>query len=338
MTKVTETIMPLRRVWKPLIEQMKQLTLMLILTLSVTGAANAATIVTQNETINGTILSQSEALVTIRKADGQPVIIARKDIRQILDDNGVQVWQAGQPVQAAATAQPPKAGGEPLLNFAAKSVVIDFFAGAAFGGFYSEENRFIDAHNIYVLYSDGSRQNAKTSMFQVGLGVNFQSYSSARWSWLFSYVFRSTQQNIRTGDGSKYESKTLASSVATTFHALMFGRELHFYPGDGGSSIDLAAQLGYEFGKYAPLASYNEVRTKLTPVPQLYDIATSVAVHGPTARLGTGITFRGTNWQLRLFGYYQIAYTFAAERIWAAVEKNTLVHDIYGGVSVGYGF
>ncbi len=316
---------------------MKGLVFLFSSLLLATTLTHAATVVTQKEKITGTIVSQSEALLTIRQTDGKPVIVQRKDVLQIFDDKGELVWQAGQPAAAPQGAAAAKSGG-PLLNFAAKSVILDFFAGTSLGGFYSEENRFIDAHGIYMAYSDGSRQNANVSMFQVGIGVNYQSYDSARWSWLFSYLYRSTQQNIRVGDGKKYESKNLADAVITTFHGLMFGREVHFYPGDGGSSFEFTAQMGYEFGNYAPLASYNVVRTQLTPVPQLYNLPGSVTVHGPTARLGTGFTFRGTNWQLKLFGYYQIAYTFAAEQIWTAVPKNTVLHDVYGGISVGYGF
>ena len=115
----------------------------------------------------------------------------------------------------------------------------------------------------------------------------------------------------------------------------MFGREVHFYPGDGGSSFDFIGQIGYEFGSYTPLASYNAASSQLS-VSKI--TLPDVTVHGPTARLGTGFTFRGTNWQLRLFGYYQIAYTFASDQIWTAVPKNTILHDVYGGVSVGYGF
>lgn len=316
---------------------MKRLSILLILGIFAAPLAHAATVVTQKEKITGTIVSQSEAIIMIKQADGKPIAIQRKNVLQILDDKGELVWQAGQPAAAPqpATAAKP---GEPLLNFAAKSVILDFFVGTSLGGFYSEENRFIDALGIYMAYADGSRQSANTGMLQFGLGVNYQSYDSARWSWLFSYLYRSTQQNIRVGDGKKYENKTLADSVVTTFHGLMFGREVHFYPGDGGSSFDFTGQVGYEFGNYAPLASYNSVRTQLSPVPPLFNVPGSVTVHGPTARIGTGFTFRGTNWQLKLFGYYQIAYTFASEQIWTAVPKNTVLHDVYGGVAVGYGF
>lgn len=315
---------------------MKRLSIFLALSIFASSVAHAATVVTQKEKITGTIVSQSEALLTVRQTDGKPVIVQRKDVLQIFDDKGELVWQAG---QSAAAAKPAAAGkpGEPQLNFAAKSIIIDFFLGTSLGGFYTEENRQIDSLGIYYTYADGSRQNATTGMFQLGLGANFQSYTSARWSWLFSYLFRSTQQNVSVGGGSQYQSQTLASSTITTFHALMLGREIHFYPGDGGSSFDFTGQIGYEFGNYTPLASYNALAGQLSPPIAQINLA-GVTVHGPTARIGTGFTFRGSNWQLRLFGYYQIAYTFASDRIWKAVDKNAVLHDLYGGVAVGYGF
>jgi len=299
-----------------------------------TPLAHAATVVTQKEKITGTIVSQSEALLTVRQTDGKPVIVQRKDVLQIFDDRGELVWQVGQPTAAPQPANAAKSG-EPLLNFAAKSLILDFMLGTSSGGFYTEENRVINSLGIYLQYADGSRQNANVSMFQLGVGVNYQSYDSARWSWLFSYLYRSTQQNITAGDGQKYERKTLADAVATKFHGLMFGREVHFYPGDGGSSFDFTGQIGYEFGSYTPLASYNAAAPQLS----VSKIALNdVTVHGPTARLGAGFTFRGSNWQLRLFGYYQVAYTFASEKVWIAVDKNVVLHDVYAGVSVGYGF
>ncbi len=306
------------------------------LLISLTAALNAATVVTAKERLSGTITAQNDKTVTLKREEGE-LKIARDQIVQIFDDNGELVWAS------PALMPPPIKAGEksetqpekPLTH----SIIIDGNVGGASGGFYSEETKFVDALGIYKQYSDGSRQQAKNSLMSVGFAINYQNATSARWANLFTYMFRSTQHSIYTGDGQKYNREELSSKTITNRHALLLGKEVRFYPSEGLSSIDLIGQIGYEYGNYAPLATYIDYRTKLTPVPNAYIGPTSVSIHGPTARVGGGITFRfSPAWQMRLLAFYQGTYSMASEKIWTAVDKNTFLHDYYGVVSVGYSF
>ncbi|AFM11308.1 hypothetical protein [Turneriella parva] len=299
-------------------------------------ATHAATVVTAKERIEGTILAQDDKTVTIKRAKGEKKI-ARDQIVQIFDDNGELVWvspalkgpETTQTAEATATAE------KPLTH----SIIIDGIVGSSSGGFYSEEEKFVDALGIYKVYSDGSRQQAKQTMMSVGFGINYQYAGSARWATLFTYMFRSTSHSIYTGDGQKYNREELSSQTITNRHTALIGKELRFYPADGLSTIDLIGQIGYEFGNYRPLATYVDYRTKLTPVPVAYPGPTDITVQGPTARLGGGVTFRfSPTWQMRLLAFYQGTYSMASEKIWNAVDKNVFIHDFYGVFSVGYSF
>jgi len=302
-------------------------------------AANlqAAIIVTKNNKLEAKITAEDEKSVTLTGVTGNVLVVPRDSILEIYDDNGKLVWQSTASTQSAAY-KPGVPMSEQKPGFASHSILLDLYVGTAFGGFYSEEKRAMDSLGIYVRYSDGSIQSATNSYLSFGAGLSYQSYSSLRWSTLASYVYRSTLLRTTTGDGQKYKNETLASESATELHALFIGKEVHFYPGDGGSSFDIVGQVGYELGNYNPLKGYNALRTKLTPVPAQYIGPSNVFLHGPTARIGTGATFRGDVWQMRAHVYYQIAYTFASEQIWNAVSKNTILHDIYGALSFGYGW
>lgn len=304
---------------------------------SAVTSLNAATVVTAKERLNGTITAQDEKVVTLKREKDQ-IKVDREQIVQIFDDNGELVYQSPALIKAIGAPDSPTKDAAPEKPLE-HSIIIDGIVGGVTGGFYSEETKLVDALGIYKQYSDGSRQQAKNSLTTVGFGINYQNANSARWATLFTYVFRSTVHSIYTGDGQKYNREELSSKTLTTRHALLLGKELRFYPSEGLSSIDFIGQVGYEYGNYAPLATYIDYRTKLTPVPAPYIGSTSVTIHGPTARLGGGITFRfSPAWQMRLLGFYQGTYSMASEKIWNAVEKNTFIHDFYGIVSVGYSF
>jgi hypothetical protein len=318
---------------------MKIIRTILLFTITLLGAEQtfAAIVETQTQRLEAKITAQDEKSVTLTGETGNVLVIPRSKIVAIYDDAGNEVWRSGgTPESNTFKSGIPLSEQKPF--FAANSIIIDFYVGTALGGFYSEEKKFMDALGIYVQYADGSTQFASNSFLSFGVGVNYQTYSSLRWSSLFSYVYRSTMLQTSVGDGQKYENKVLGSEVSSRMHALFWGKELHLYPGDGGSSFDFIGQIGYELGNYRPLATYNSLRTQLSPVPAQYIGVSSVFVHGPTARLGTGITFRGSNFQLRLQAYYQFAYTLASDQIWNAVSKGTALHDIYGGISLGYGW
>lgn len=301
------------------------------------SVVHAATIVTSKERIVGTILAQDNKSVTIKWAKGE-TRIAREQIVQIFDDNGELVWAANSGSHATSQTQKSDIPGVPA--FAQRNIIVDFGIGTAWGGFYKAENDFLDG-NIYVNYSDGTRQTAEMSMFTFAGGLNYQLYSTPRWSTLFSYLYRTTQQRATAGDGQKYKYENVIDTQISSLHAILVGKELHFYIGEGGSSFDFIGQIGYEVGSYYPLAGYNKARATLaggSSAPQ-YATAASVLLHGPTARLGTGITFRLSEvWQFRLHGYYQIAYTMASEQVWYATPKNVETHDFYLLVSLGFGF
>lgn len=296
----------------------------------------AATVVTSQERLMGSIISQDEKFLTLRQENKVETKIPREKILQVFDDKGDLVWQATLPQEVRPETKAKLPMDERQPAFARKSILLDFYIGTAFGGFHTEEKRLIDSLGIYVSYSDGSTQTASAKLLALGGGASYQWYSSLRWSSLVSYIFRSTAQSVSAGDGDKYERKSFANATITTRHALMFGKELHFYPGAEMSSWDLVGQLGYEFGSYKPLAAYNDLTAQFPVLPKLN--YTDVLIHGPTARLGTGYTLRETNWQLRLMVFYQITYSFASEQIWVAVPKNTALHDFYGNISVGYGW
>lgn len=296
---------------------------------------NAATVVTAKERLNGVITAQNDMTVTLKRETGEQKI-SRDQIVQIFDDNGELIWTS--PALMHTPEAAPVASGaaeKPLTH----SIIFDGFVGGASGGFYSEETRFVDALGIYKQYSDGSRQNAKNTVMSVGFGVNYQNASSARWATLFTYMFRATSHTIYTGDGQKYNREELSSQTISNRHALLLGKEIRFYPSEGLSTIDLIGQIGYEYGNYKPLATYVDYRTKLSPVPPQYLGPTNISIHGPTARIGGGITFRfSPAWQMRLLAFYQATYSMASEKIWTAVEKNVIIHDFYGVVSLGYSF
>lgn len=294
-------------------------------------------IVTDKERFSGKITSFNKGSVTMRTDEAREIAISSKRILQIYDAKGVLVWQKGEQDKESKKAEDLTPLDEKLPAYANNAIIFDFYVGATSGGFYTEEDSAIDSLGIYGKYSDGSTQAAKTGMLSLGGGVSYQWFSSLRWSSMISYVYRSTSQSVSTGDGEKYEKKTLANAVISERHAILFGKEAHFYAENEFSSWDLIGQIGYEFGKYKPLAGYNALRTQFSTLVK-YSTPTDVSLHGPTARLGGGLSFRGSNWQLRLLAYYQLTYSFASEQIWRAVSKETFLHDIYGGMSLGFGW
>ena len=297
----------------------------------------AATVVTAKERMTGTITAQNEKTVTLRGAAGE-IKIPREQIVQIFDDNGELVWTSDSGIDANTPTQKNQIQGVPA--FTQRNIIVDFGIGTAWGAFYKSENDILDG-NIYVDYSDGTRQTAAMSMFTFAGGLNYQVYSTPRWSTLFSYFYRTTQQRATAGDGKKYKFENVIDTQISSLHAILMGKELHLYLGEGGSSFDFVGQIGYEAGSYYPLAGYNQARATLAGGAAAIQFSkpASVFLHGPTARIGSGVTFRLSEaWQFRIHGYYQIAYTFASEQIWSDTPKNVATHDVYLLMSLGYGF
>lgn len=305
------------------------------------GLLSAATVVTTSERIAGTIIEQTDEQVTLKTSDGKlRKIDRRKEIQQVFDDQGQLVWQS--PAIAKPVSQNTTSSYAKIPPFAKKAIIADIGIGTAGGGFYDEEKRLLDALGIYAKYSDGTIQNAETSLMTITLGLHYQWYDTPRWSSLLSYVYRTASQRSTTGDGNKYKSETIVNEQLTALHSLLYGKEVHFYLGSGTSSFDLVGQVGYEAGQYFPLAGYNSARrlpsANGVPLP-VFSTPASLFIHGPTGRAGLGFTLRSDErLQFGLRGYYQIAYTFTSEQIWVAVPKNTVVQDIYAVLYLGVGF
>ncbi len=294
----------------------------------------AAMVVTAKERIVCTIISQDDKSLTLRLENQREMKIARDKVLQIFDDAGDLTWQGALPPEELR----PEPVEQRPPSFAKRSVLLDFYLGSAFGGLYADENKLVDDLKIYTQYSDGSVQYAKSSMLSLGGGISYQNFDSDRWSTLISYLYKTTSQSVTIGENASYEKSSLANLVVTRRHALFYGKEAHFYPASDVSSLDIIGQIGYELGSYAPLTTYNSYRTMLTPMPAAYTGAASIIIHGPTARLGTGVTLRGENWQFRLLGFYQLTTLFLAATTPLTNSQSTIVHDLYGGVSLGYGW
>lgn len=296
----------------------------------------AATVVTSNERIAGTITEQSKLSVSVRMEDGNIRKIERERVVQIFDDNGELVYAS--PALMPDQKKAPEQGAPVPEKLLDNALIIDGLVGGIYGGFYNKERDNSDG-SISVKFSDGTTQYSKSTLTSFGFGLNYQKASSARWTTLYTYTFRSVVHSVYAGDGQKYKYEDISTKTVSSRHALLIGKEARFYPTQGISSIDIIGQVGYEFGNYYPLATYNDYRTKLSPAPALYTVPGSVMIHGPTARIGSGISFRfSPAWQMRLLAFYQIAYSMASDQIWIAVEKNVLTHDLYGVVSFGYSF
>lgn len=298
-------------------------------------ALSAATVVTQTERIQGTIVAEDEKSLTIRGEKKNEIRITRAVILQIFDDQGELVWQAKLP--------PEEKRIEPVAENKARArlphaVTLDFYLGGATGGIYSDENRLVDDLRISTQYSDGSTQYAKSSMSALGGGASYRHINSERLSTLISYAFRSTMQTVYIGDGQDYGRNTLSSLALTRIHALFYGKEASFFPFSENLSFDLVGQIGYTLGSYSPLVTYNDYRVNLMPVPVQYTGIQTATIHGPALRAAGGVTFHSGPWQFRLLGYYQLSALFLPERTVISNSISSLVHDFYGAVSLGYGW
>lgn len=209
------------------------------------SAVSAATIVTSNERIAGTITDKTQASVTIKTEDGTSRTIERDRIVQIFDDKGELVYASPTLLPAARKDETPAAATQekPLEN----AVLIDGLVGGVYGGFYNKERDLSDG-SISVKFSDGSTQNSQSTLTTFGVGLSYQNNSSARWANLFSYVFRSTVHSVFAGDNQKYKREDISTQSVSSRHALLLGKEARFYPGEGLSSIDFVGQIGYEYG------------------------------------------------------------------------------------------
>lgn len=304
---------------------------------------HAAMVVTRSERLSGTIVSQNESGVTLKLDEGGTKTIPRAQMLQLFDDDGEILWQAELPKQeypAVTTAKESR----PVSS--KRTVFGNFMIGGVASGYYREENRLIEAMNITATYSDGSAQSAQTSTLSMGGGADYQWYATSRTSSLISYFYRSATQTVFTGDGRNYQKITLAEERVTAIHTLMYGRELHFYPANDEVSLDIIAQAGYQVGSYNALATYRSMYGLLTPRPALYTGASDIFFHGPTARVGAGISFHGASWVFRLNGYYQAAAAFNADKVdfvsgttqIASTNAVNLLQDFYANVAIGLSF
>lgn len=310
--------------------------------LSCISAAHAAMVVTRTERVNGTIVTNSDSGVTLKLDEGGNKTIPRAQILQLFDDEGELLWQADLPKQEYAPVA-PRNDARPASS--RRAILANFMIGGVAGGYYREENRFIEAMGISATYNDGSQQGAQTSTLSIGGGVDYQWYATQRWSSLISYFYRQTKQTVFTGDGRSYDKITLAEERLTETHTLMYGREMHFYPGNEDVSLDLIAQAGYQLGSYNALATYRTLYAVLTPRPAQYTGGTDILFHGPTARFGAGISFYGSSWTFRLAGFYQAAAAFNAGNVnftsgAASIATSTvnLLNDFYATVAIGLSF
>ena len=321
--------------------QMRKTTLCICLLLS--SAAHAAMVVTRSERLSGTIVTNNDSGVTLRLDEGGTKIIPRAQILQVFDDDGEILWQGELPKQE----YPAATSGKNFRPASSKRTVYgNFMIGGVASGYYREENRLIEAMNITATYSDGSAQSAQTSTLSMGGGVDYQWYATSRTSSLVSYFYRSATQTVFTGDGRSYQKITLAEERVTAIHALMYGREMHFYPASDDISLDIVAQAGYQAGSYNALPTYRSMYAILTPRPVLYTGASDIFFHGPTARVGAGISFHGTGWVFRLNGYFQAAAAFNSDKVdfvsattkIAGTNAVNLLQDFYALVAIGVSF
>ena len=306
------------------------------------SSLHAAMVVTRTERLTGTIVSQTDGGVTLRSEEGGTKAIPRAQILQVFDDEGELLWQADLPRQEYPA---PTGGKESRPASSKRALFAHFLIGGVASGYYRAENQLIEGMNIVATYSDGSSQSAQASVLSMGGGVDYQWYATSRASSLVSYFYRSATQTVYTGDGRNYQKITLAEERLTAIHALMYGRELHFYPANEDVSFDLVAQAGYQVGSYNALATYRSLYGVLSPRPTLYAGVTDIFFHGPTARVGASISFHGASWVFRLGGYYQAAAAFNADRInfasgSAAIATSAvnLLQDFYANVAIGVSF
>ena len=299
------------------------------------NALGAATVVTHQERIQGTIVAEDEKNLTLRRENKTEIRIPRTMILQVFDDQGELAWQANLPPEEKRTEVVPE---KKAINRLPHAVSCDFYLGGATGGIYTDENRFVDDLRISTQYNDGSTQYAQSSMSALGVGATYRHINTERFATLISYAFRATSQSVYIGDGKNYERNTLSSLALTRLHNLYYGKEANFYPFSETFSLDILGQIGYTLGSYAPLVTYNDYRTQLTPLPGAYTGIQTATVHGPTARAAAGASFYSGHWQFRLLAYYQISALFLPERTILTNSTSGIVHDFYGGLSLGYGW
>ncbi len=243
-----------------------------------------------------------------------------------------------------------KTSQEAKSNFPQNNIILEFGIGTAIGGIYTRENQYTNALGVSTAVPNGSQQSADATIFTLVFGINYQAYESERWSTLLSYLYRSQLQRINAGKTSycgQYCTDTsnfkhISDSLIVSLHTLLIGKEIHLYPGSGFSSFDLLGQVGYDLGSYYPYAGYNSLISALgapNGQTQITTAPTSVFVHGPTARVGVGMTGRfWYSWQFRFNLYYQLTYLFSNAEVWPDIGRNSFVHDIHLTVSIGYGF
>ncbi len=222
------------------------------------------------------------------------------------------------------------------------------------GGIYAAENRNLESIGVIATVPNGNQYNATASTGIVKIGIGYQQYSSWRWSTIVTYLYQDMHQRLTAGtsrstgcgrygcsrtDNSDYAD--LAQARISETHVLFAGRELHFYPGRDGWSLDLIGQLGYQVGTYYPFAGYNDVisrygspagKTLISDVPGTF-------IHGPALRAGAGATLlRWTNIPIRVIFYYQLSYLFGATQVWTNTNPSPFFQEINGTLTLGYAF
>ncbi|MBL8032745.1 MAG: hypothetical protein JNJ69_03520 [Leptospiraceae bacterium] len=298
-------------------------------------------VVTKKERISGKILSNNEPAISIKPDDAPARTIQRSEILQVFDDEGELIWQGELPPMPARASTAEQI---PTAAVRTRAISAEFLLGGVTGGFFSEEQRLIDSMNITATYADGSKQGAQNRLLTMGVGLTYSWYQNARWATAVSYLYRETAHTVYTGDDKTYQKITFADERLSALHSLMYGRELHFYPGGDDFSFDLVGQAGYQVGNYRALSTYRSMYSILTPQPPAYNGATDIFIHGPTLRAGAGFTLRGAFFLFKIAAYYQGAINFSADNVvftsggstLAKTEKVALLHDYYVSASLGF--
>lgn len=305
-----------------------------VLLLFAAPALSAALVVTPREHIEGTLREVSGDAVQFVALDGKERTFLKKDILQVFDDDGKLIWQGALPeVEHIKSAEPLAVNH----RFIRHSLWLNFSFGGAASGIYKQENDFVDAQKIYATYADGSTQYAASSMLALGFGVDYAYAYSPQHSNLFSYSYSSLKQSVSLGSNG-YPQFSLGNEVLTRIHSVFFGKEFHYYPSAEEATLDLIAQLGYSVGAYYPQATYRDYQAALIPTPPAYTGPDATLLHGPTARVGGGMTIHGGALAFKLAAFYQFSWLFSAYQPWGNLAASFPVQNYYATASVGYGF
>jgi len=297
-------------------------------------ALSAALVVTPHEHIEGKLREVTGDAVHFVTLGGEERTFLKKDILQVFDDEGRLVWQGKLPeVEHIKSAEARQSGH----TVARHTLWVNFSFGGAASGVYKQENDFVDAQKIYATYADGSTQYAASSMLALGFGADYAYAYSPEHSNLFSYTYSSLRQTVALGSNG-YSQITLGSEILTRMHSLFIGKEFHYYPSAEEATLDFIAQLGYSAGAYYPQATYRDYQAALVPTPTAYAGPDAAFIHGPTARVGGGMTIHSGALAFKLAVFYQFSWLFSAYQPWGALDTSFPAQNYYATASIGYGF